>query len=402
MIGRMKIERHRPASAIDPFAADYLTDPYPFHRELRALGPLVWLDQYGVWCVTRHKETLAVLANPKLYCSGAGVGITNAFKDVPWRTPSLLLEADAPAHKPRRRLLHSILSGESAATLRAQFEITARAVVDRVLDLSAPDGVRDVAQAYILKAFPVGLAETGRENLLPYGAMVFNGFGPRNAIFEASLADVTPRLPWIMAACKRENLKPGGLGERVYQGADAGDVTHDEALLLLRSFLSAGLDTTVDAIGGALHAFAAFPDQWAKLRANPSAALIRNAFEEVLRYHAPLQTFFRTTTQAVTLAGVPIVASEKLMLSMGCANRDPDRWARPDEFDIERRVAGHLGFGAGVHGCVGQIVARLEVEVLLTEMVKRVAAIELAGPAIVKLNNAIRGFASLPVRLTSG
>jgi 4-methoxybenzoate monooxygenase (O-demethylating) len=388
-----------PITDIDPFSTAYLSDPYPHHRALRELGPVVWLNKYSVWCVTRHKETFAVLANPKLYASGGGVGLTNAFTEKPWRPLSLLLEADPPAHTPRRSLVFRILSGDSAARLRTGFEQVACDLFDRVLPRGRVDAVTDIAQPYILKAFPdaVGLSEAGRENLLPYGAMVFNGFGPRNALFEQSLADVEPRVPWIMGSCQRENLRPGGLGDQVYQGADAGEVTHDEALLLVRSFLSAGLDTTVDAVGSMLYLFAQHPDQWSKLRANPS--LVKNAIEEVLRMEAPLQTMFRTTLEPTTLAGVAIAKNQKVMLSMGAINRDPLRWERSDEFDIERRTAGHGGFGAGIHGCIGQHVARLELEVFLTEAIRRVESIALTGPVEPKLNNALRGFASVPIAL---
>ena len=146
-----------------------------------------------------------------------------------------------------------------------------------------------------------------------------------------------------------------------------------------------------------LNLFAGNPSQWAKLRANPS--LVKNAIEEVLRFEAPLQTFFRTTTDAAVLADIAIANSQKVMLSMGSVNRDPNRWERPDEFDIERRTAGHAGFGAGIHGCIGQHVARLEMEAFLTELVRRVATIELTGPVEPKLNNALRGFSKVPIRL---
>ncbi|MEO7402130.1 MAG: cytochrome P450, partial [Burkholderiales bacterium] len=98
---------------------------------------------------------------------------------------------------------------------------------------------------------------------------------------------------------------------------------------------------------------------------------------------------------------VAIDKNQKVMLSMGSVNRDPNRWERPDEFDIERRTAGHAGFGAGIHGCIGQHVARLELQVLLSELAKRVATIELTGPVEPKLNNALRGFSKVPIRLAS-
>jgi cytochrome P450 len=165
---------------------------------------------------------------------------------------------------------------------------------------------------------------------------------------------------------------------------------------MVRSFLSAGIDTTVRAIGSGLYCFAQSPDQWQLLRDDQSLA--RPAFEEILRCESPFQIVFRTTTEPVELAGTRLPADQKILLSLGGGNRDPRKWDDPDRFDIRRRTAGHLGFGAGIHGCLGQMLARLEVEVLLTAMAKRVAAIEVLEPPEYLLNNTVRGFSRLVVR----
>jgi len=126
---------------------------------------------------------------------------------------------------------------------------------------------------------------------------------------------------WIMQRCERDALSPSGLGREVYAGVDAGEISADEAILLVRSLLSAGVDTTVDAIGSILLCFGKHPAEWEKLRNDPSRA--RSAIEEVLRYESPFQTFFRTTTCDVSLAGQKIEKNQKIMVSIGSANRDP-------------------------------------------------------------------------------
>ena len=167
--------------------------------------------------------------------------------------------------------------------------------------------------------------------------------------------------------------------------------------MLVRSFLSAGIDTTVYGLGNALYCFVTYPEQWRILRENP--ALIRGAFEEVLRFEAPVQTFFRTTTKAVDVSGVGIGEGEKVLLFLAAANRDPRRWDRPDIFDVSRRATGHMTFGTGIHGCVGQAVARLESEALLGALTKRVASFELTGKPELRLNNTLRGLDTLPLRV---
>jgi cytochrome P450 len=115
-----------------------------------------------------------------------------------------------------------------------------------------------------------------------------------------------------------------------------------------------------------------------------------------------VQTFFRTTTTAVEVAGVRIPADQKVMLFLAAANRDPRQWQEPDRFDISRKTLGHVGFGFGIHACVGQMVARLEAEILLTALARTVTSIELAGEPVWRLNNTLHGVDRLPVRLRAG
>jgi 4-methoxybenzoate monooxygenase (O-demethylating) len=201
-----------------------------------------------------------------------------------------------------------------------------------------------------------------------------------------------------MHRCARAELRPGSLGAEVYKYADTEEVTEAEAALLVRSFLSAGIDTTVCALGNMLLCFAENPGEWQKLRQDLAKA--RSAFEEVMRFETPFQCYFRTTTRPAEIAGTPIDAEEKIYVSIAAANRDPRRWLEPARFDIARKVAGHVGFGTGIHGCVGQMIARLEMEVLLGAMVERVAAIELAGKPERLIHNTLRAVTKLPLRMT--
>ena len=166
----------------------------------------------------------------------------------------------------------------------------------------------------------------------------------------------------------------------------------------MRSLLSAGLDTTVNGIGAAIYCLARFPEEWERLRSDPSLA--RNAFEEAVRFESPVQTFFRTTTRDVDIGGSTVPEGEKVLMFLASANRDPRRWENPERYDITRRTSGHVGFGSGIHMCVGQLVARLEGEVLLAALARKVAAIEISGPVKRRFNNTLRGLNSLPVTFT--
>ncbi|TMJ16529.1 MAG: cytochrome P450 [Alphaproteobacteria bacterium] len=390
----------RLVTGIDPFSHAFLSDPYPHHEAMRAAGPVVWLDHYGIWGMARHQEVRDALTDWQTYCSGAGVGLSDFRKEPPWRPPSIILEADPPLHTRTRAVLTRILSPAAINVLRETFAREAEALVNRLAERREFDGIADLAEAYPLKVFPdaVGISEEGRENLLSYGNMVFNSFGPRNDLFEKAMANAGPVRDWIMSKCSRAALAPDGLGIQIFAAVDSGELTELEAGMLVRSFLSAGIDTTVYGLGNALYCFANYPEQWAVLRENPS--LIRLAFEEVLRFEAPVQTFFRTTTKAIEVGGVKLGDGEKVLLFLAAANRDPRRWDKPEIFDVKRRATGHMTFGTGIHGCVGQAVARLESEAVFGALAKRIAAFELTGEPKRRLNNTLRGLDSLPLRVT--
>ena len=389
----------RPISTVDPFSHAFLRNPYPHHQGLREAGPVVWLEQYGIWAMARHQEVRDALTDWQTYCSSAGVGLSDFRKEPPWRPPSIILEADPPLHTRTRAVLTRILSPAAINILRATFERQAELLVARLVEQREFDGIKELAEAYSLKVFPdaVGISGDGRENLLPYGSMVFNSFGPRNDLFNHAMANAGPVRDWIMSKCSRAALAPGGLGMQIFEAVDSGELTEPEAGMLVRSFLSAGVDTTVYGLGNALHCFAGHPDQWTIVRENPN--LIRGAFEEVLRFEAPVQTFFRTTTRNVDVADVRMGDGEKVLLFLAAANRDPRRWDKPDTFDVRRRATGHMTFGTGIHGCVGQAVARLESEAIFAALARRVASFELTGVPEQRLNNTLRGLDTLPLRV---
>ncbi len=388
-----------PRLDIDPFSDECLTNPYPFHERMREAGPVVWLEKYGIWAVARHKECHGVLTDWASFVSSAGVGLANFRTEKPFRPPSLLLEADPPEHTRARTILARALSPKVVMQLKADFQAYAEELVERLVEQGEIDAVKDLGEIYPVKVFPdaLGLSEEGRENLLLYGNMVFNSFGPHNHIFQEAVKRYEPVRDWIMSKCQRENLRPGGFGEQIYQAAEAGEITLEEAPMLVRSFLSAGVDTTVNGIGNAIYALVQHPDQYAKLAADPGKA--RAAFEESLRYESSVQTFFRTVSRDMVFADANLSENDKILVFFGSANRDPRQWQNPEVYDIDRKPVGHIAFGTGIHGCVGQAVARMEGELVLAALAKRVKRIEPNGEPRRRLNNTLRALDSLPVRL---
>jgi 4-methoxybenzoate monooxygenase (O-demethylating) len=386
-----------PVITADPFSLENLADPHILHQQLREAGPVVYLDHYNIWGMARYEQVNVALKDWRTFSSASGAGLSDFRKEKPWRTPSLLLEADPPGHTQAREVVSLILAPPALKALRESFEREANALVDTLVDLGSFDAVTQLAEVYPLKVFgdAVGLPAEGRRNLLPYANMVFNAFGPRNQLLESAMADAQPVQQWIATNSQREALRPGSFGAQIWAAVDAGKIPEEWAPLLVRSLLSAGLDTTINGIAAAIYALATHPEQWSLLRQDPS--LSKAAFEETVRWESTVQTFFRTTTREVEIAGVRIPAGEKVLLFLGSANRDPRRWTDPDSFEIQRNSSGHVGFGMGLHRCVGQTVARFEAEIVLTALARRLERIELTGQPQRKPNNTLRAWTSLPV-----
>lgn len=390
----------RVTSDLDPFSPDFRSDPYAAYETLRALGPVVWLERHGIWCVHHYDTCQKVLTDYAVFSNAGGGGILNYFEEKPWRKPSIILEVDPPEHTRTRTVMNRVLSPRIFRELRAGFEAVAAQMVAEVKHRGRIDGVADLAQRFPLKVFPdsVGLAEADRGNLLIYGAMVFGAFGPVGDWYKSFMAENAHVPDWIIARCSRDSLAPGGIGRMIYEAADTGEITEEEAMMLVRTFLSAGVDTTVDSIGLTLKLLAEHPDQYAILRDDPTLA--RNAFEEATRFDSSSQSLFRTTLAETEIAGQPIGRHQKVMVFIGSASRDPAHFDDPDRFDITRKVRGQIGYGVGIHGCVGQMFARLEGEVLVNAVAQQVRSLELAGTPEFRLNPGLRGLSRLPLAIS--
>lgn len=386
-----------PSLAIDPFGKAFLADPYAHHHALRDAGPVVWLEPIGAYGMARFAEVQPALRDHETFCSGRGVGLADFSRETPFRPPSLLLETDPPVHDRTRSLMNRIVNLRALKELRPVWQAKADELVETLVESGRFDAVTDLSETYPMMIFPdtIGLMDEGRDHLLDYARIVFNAFGPRNDVFHEGNEGMEDALAWVTAACKRPNLKPGGWGMAVYEAADRGDCTEDEAERLVRSFLSAGVDTTVNGIAHMVFAFAEFPDEYAKLRADPGLAL--RAFEESLRWDSTVQTFFRTATRDVEIEGVAIPEGAKVLLFLAAANRDPRHWDEPERYDVMRRASGHVGFGFGIHQCLGQMVARLEGELIAAALAKHIKSIRLDGAPVRRLNNTLHAIASLPV-----
>lgn len=380
---------------LDPFDEAEMQRPLHMDRHIRDTAPLVRLTRYDLWATGRHDLARRILKDWQSFTSTGGTGLVNLLTTKNWRKPSIILDTDPPEHNRARAVLNAILSKKALADFTTRAEAIADEMADRAIAAGSFDAAR-LAQDYLLRVMPdaVGFATEGREHLIPYAAMNFNAMGPQNRLYREAEAAAGPAIDWVQWQCRRENLSPG-FGLDIYAHADTGEITEDEAGMLVRTFLSASLDTTYFAIGNAIKALIDHPEQYALLHEDPGLAAA--TFEETLRFSPPSHIVGRTTAKPVEIEGIPIPASEKILAFIAAANRDPAHWTDPDRFDITRETRGHLGLGVGVHGCVGQVVARIEATALLAAIAKRAIRLRSGGEPVRKLSNWLRGFETLPV-----
>ncbi|MFI5611657.1 cytochrome P450 [Amycolatopsis sp. NPDC051903] len=397
-----------PSLDLDPYSDDVLRDPAGFHRALRAAGPVVRVRQsegLDLVALGRDSDVRAVFDDPELFVNSRGGGVLDLARDEPFREPGLLQENDPPGHTAIRTVMSEVISPRHVRKLRQQFQRAADELVDRLLDLRSFDAQTEFAEAFPVKVVPdavMGAPHEGRGNLLRYSVFLFESMGPRTPRARrvlGDLGDVDAAIGWVRDSCLRENVSPDSFGALIWAAVDRGELTEAQAPNLVRSLVGAGVDTTIHSLANTLALLVHHPDQWALLRARPSRG--KFAFDEALRVDTTVRQIFRTPARDTEIGGIRVHEGQKMMLVLGAANRDPERWGdTAGDFDLTRNAGGHVGFGRGIHQCVGAPIARLEADVLLTTFATRVAAVELDGEPERLLNNTLRGWASLPVRIT--
>lgn len=381
----------------DLYADEVIRDPYPVYAQLRALGPVVWLSRHQVYALPRYAEVASVLRQPKRFISSRGVSLNE-------RTNRLLvgstLNSDPPEHDRTRSVTAEPLLPGALEAIAPRIRQAADALVAELTRRGRFDAVTDFAQylPVTIVAELVGLPEEGRQKMLTWASATFNLFGPENERAQAAFDDLRDLKAFLDEYGRPEKLKPGGWAERIFKvGAERG-IPFETCAQLMRDYINPSLDTTISSTGQAIKFFADAPEQWALVRERPE--LIPNAVEEVVRLASPIRAFTRYVAEDAEIAGVPIPAGARVMVMYASANRDERKYADPDRFDVTRDVHDHLGFGSGVHMCMGMHLAKLEIVSLLQSLARRAKTIALDGQPVVAMNNTIRAYAALPVVVT--
>lgn len=399
----------------NPFGEEFRRDPYPLYRRLRETQPVH--RTLGMWVLTRHADVQAVLRDrtfsagliPQLVRKQAGRVSGEDVARIERLGRKSLVFTDNPDHARLRGLVNRVFTAQTVATLRPIVDKVADRLVAQACRSGGMDAITDFAAPLPVTVLCewMALPDSLREHVGPWthdirfllepGLMKGDDFTHVCEVVEAFVSALDE-----VVGARRRNPGDDLISRLLATQTGGGDrLTDEELIFVCIMCFVAGNETTKSLIGNGLLALLAHPGQVALLRARPE--LTKTAVNEALRYDSPLQLTKRLATRDVEVGGTRIPAGEQVLLCLGAANRDPDVFARPDEFDITRDAKGHLAFGHGMHGCLGGMLAELQAEVAFECLMRRTESVDAATDDLYWQDHSfiVRGLRSLPVSLRS-
>jgi cytochrome P450 len=395
-----------------------IVDPVPFYDELRPLGPLV--KGRAAYLAVGHPLAQDVLRSDdfRVLMFGGNLPapmrwLERRFRDNllhPLRAPSLLA-VEPPDHTRYRKSVSAVFTARAVGALRDGVQLTATELLDQLADGSDGSDVVDVMRRYCSQ-LPVaiisdilGVPEQDRRHVLEFGELAAPSldFGLPWWQYRRVQEGLAGFDFWLKGHLRELRRNPSdNLMSQLIQTAESGSVeTHlseDELQAIAELVLAAGFETTVNLLGNGIRLLLDTPEHLDTLRGRPE--LWPNAVEEILRLESPVQLTARVALNDVELAGRQIERGQFMVIYLAAANRDPEVFADPHRFDIERPNAGkHLAFSSGRHFCLGAALARAEGEIGLRRFFERFPEVRAAGAGSRRETRVLRGWSTLPVTL---
>jgi cytochrome P450 len=392
--------------AYDPFEPVVLRDPYPAYAEVRATEGLTHVALMDAWLVSRFDDVSGVLRQGRLYSSARGMGdlVSMAFASGPGRdVPRLLILEDPPVHTALRRMVARGFTPSRIAVAEPLItDIARRHVADLVERGAAGELVRDFAMPFPVRVIAelLGIPPAMFGQFRAWSEAIVKAFSitPDPAGADAAI-DAINR--FFAEVIDERTARPGDdlVSLLVRSGGKGEDpLSLDELVNFCVLLLIAGNETTTNLLGNALVVLLERPDLEAQLRADRT--LVAPFVEEMLRFDSPVQSLFRGLSEPATVAGVDLPEGARLMVLLGAANRDARRFESPDEVRIARFAGAtpdHVGFGSGIHLCLGAPLARLEARVALDALLDATSALRPMGPATRTGSFLLRGCTEVPI-----
>ncbi|MFG2296180.1 cytochrome P450 [Streptomyces sp. NPDC048603] len=391
----------------------FVADPFPLYRRLREDGPVrraVIAGGLEAWLVTRYEDALAALSDTRLSSDVRDASDTRLLQQLPETEResilSNMLRSDPPDHTRLRRLVSKAFTARRVAGMRPRIQ----AVTDRLLDEAAPAGRADLVADFALPLPVTVISEllgVPLDDRLDFqrwtDRMVMRGEEPPDpAVVNEAWQHMRAYITGLIRD-KRADPRDDLLSALITARDEEQQLTEDELIAMVFLLLAAGYITTVNLIGGGIATLLAHPAELARLRDDPE--LLPGAIEEFLRYDGPVSPgIARFAREDVEIAGVTVPRGATVLIASAIADRDPDRFPDPDRLDLTRQDNAHLAFGHGIHYCLGAPLARLEGQIAIGTVLRRLPGLALAVPPeeIRWRPGGLRGPLSLPVTFTPG
>lgn len=384
----------------------FIADPYPHFAAARRRGPMHWDDGLGMWLAVGHAAANAVLRDRRLgrvWTDRVPEERLGAFNLI---HRNALLEMEPPDHTRLRRLVAAAFGRGHVERLRGWIAEVAGDLADGVADRGGGGSPVDLVEAYA-EPLPVaviaellGVPESDRPQLRPWSQAIVRMYEyerPRS-LEDAAERAAAEFVDYLRTLAQERAIRPGPdlISHLVaVRDGDGDRLSEDELVTTCILLLNAGHEATVNVTANGTLALLQHPDQLRRLQRDPG--LVPAAVEELVRYDGPLQLFERTAVEATEIAGVPIGVGEKVAALLGAADRDPTVFPDPDALDVGRRDNPHIGFGAGIHFCIGAPLARVELQTSFSTLVARFPGLALAGEPVRRPEFVLRGLSYLPV-----
>jgi len=397
-------------------SANYAENGYPHEAwtQLRREAPVCWFDQPHAqppyWAITKYADIVEISRTPERFVIAPRIAV---FPDIPVfdegeRPTRHLLNMDPPDHGEFRRVASPYFTPRAIRSWERRVEEIASEVLDNASDGGAPqrgDFVERIAAPFPLYVLAelLGAPREDWPRLFQWTNETIGAADPDYQRAGEAPVDTATRarmalFEYFGRMIEARRADPGGdLVSRVLAGRPYGnEIPPLELLSYYFLLVVAGNETTRNALSGGMLAFLQHPEQWEKLRAQP--ALVPSAVEEIVRWVTPVIQFARTATEDYELRGQKILAGQSVCLFYPSANRDEEVFDEPFRFRVDRSPNRHLGFGIGEHYCLGASLARLELRVMLRQLVHRLAEIELDGVPERLYSSFVGGTKRMPVR----
>lgn len=390
----------------DPFSKEFFEDPTDIYRRLRDEAPVYFNEKYGFYALSRFEDVVMAHRNWQTYSSEHGVDLSTLTMDPDLvRSLGMIIMMDPPAHDRYRSLVSRVFTPRAVQALEPMIREVIVDLLDQVADRDEFDLVRDLSAPFPVEIISrmVGVPAGERQQIREWlDAGLHREPGEMNPSVEGQTAMIE-MVGYFLDLTRHKRAHPGDdmLTRLTQASVDQGDGTtsmlSDNEIAGFSTLLGgAGAETVTKLVASAVVTFDHHRDVWQEVRQDPE--LMPKAVEETLRYLPPSQYQGRFSTTEHTFEGGTIPEGFPVLLITGAATRDPRAFDRPDEFDIHRPQSVAIGFGHGVHSCLGAALARMETRIALEELAKRWTRLEVDHSRLerVTMSN-VAGYASVPV-----